>query len=186
MDHSLEDFLKLTTNIFTHFSGIGTIEKEVLFKKFFNNNSILELILQREMLISILEKLPVCVQIVDNDGKIVYVNPTFLNTLNVKPNERIGKSIFKVSPDGSLAIALRTKKPVTNLRNNPEGTLVELVSNASPLYYNDRMIGAIAIMHDIRDVVSLTKQLRKSRHIAKSLSEKISYLSQAAYSLMIL
>lgn len=182
MDDALENFLKLTTNIFTHFSDIDLTKEEVSSKKFFDDDKILELILQREILISILEKLPIGVQIVNNYGTIVYVNPAFLNTLNVKSHERIGKSIYEVSPDGSLATALRTKKPVINLRNNPEGTIVELVSNASPLYYNGEMIGAIAIMNDIMEVVSLTKQLKKSRHIAKSLSEKISYLSQANYS----
>ena len=174
------NLIKLTIDIFKHFGDIYAIHEE-LSKRHCDDDKILELILQREILISVLETLPVCIQIVDNEGKILYVNSAFLDTLNVKSHERVGKNIFKVSPDGSLAIVLKTKKTVTNLRNSPEGTFVELISNASPLYYNDKMIGAVAIMHDIMDVVSLTKKLRRSRYIAESLSEKISYLSQATY-----
>ena len=71
MDDAIENFFKLTTNIFTHFNDIDTIKKEVSLKKSFNDDKILELILQREMLILILEKLQVSVQIVDNDGNTI-------------------------------------------------------------------------------------------------------------------
>lgn len=179
-----DKLLKLTSCAFEHinrFQMFGTDCKSRI-DDIIDHKSIEELLLNREILIEILETLPVGIQIIDENGIIVFVNSAFLNTLNVKPQERIGKSIVEVSPDGSLSKVLRTRKPVINIRNSPKGTPVELVSSAMPLYYSGDFIGAVAIMHDVKDVFSLTEQLKESRHMVKDLSEKISQLSKATYS----
>lgn len=141
----------------------------------------IDILLSRQILIQILDSIQEGVQVVDNLGTIKYVNPTFLKILGLQEDERIGKNIFEVSPDGSLATVLKTGQPVTNLKNNPKGTDIQLVSSAVPIYIADNMIGAIAINQDVRDIISLTEQLRKSKLIVNSLSEKIGHLSSAQY-----
>ncbi len=199
MDESLDKLLSLTFDTFEDFNNIEVIKKikeiknndtKFYSESFFNlspeellntNNKLLKLLLDRTMLIEILESIPQGIQIVDYDGTIVYVNPAFLNVVNVEASERIGKSIFEVSSDGSLSTVLRTKKPVSNLMNFPKGTPVELVSNASPIFYKNRMIGAVAVINDVKDVMDLTEQLKNSKHMLKNLSEKIIHLTTAKY-----
>ena len=87
-----------------------------------------------------------------------------------------------MSPDGGLATVLKTGKPVSNLRNFPTGTQVELVSKATPLYVFGKQIGVVAITKDIQDIVKLSKQLEKSEIMVQNLSEKLDHFVKAVYS----
>jgi transcriptional regulator with PAS, ATPase and Fis domain len=167
------DSMKLISNEFNDF-----LSKDINI----SSNSILKLLLSREIFLDILESFPQGIQIVDDDGLIIYVNPEFLNEVNVKIDERIGKNIFDVSPDGSLSKVLKTKEPVTNLMNFPKGTQVGIVSSAFPICYQDKMIGAIAVMNNVKSVFDLTVNLKKSRHLLKNLSEQITQISTAKFS----
>ena len=142
---------------------------------------LLNCVLSREIFIDVLNSIQEGVQIVDCKGTIRYVNPAFLNIVGVKLEERIGKNISAVSPDGGLAKVLKTGKPIANLRNKPKGSLVELVSSAMPIFLFDQMIGAIAFVQDIRDLISLTEKLKQSNCMVDTLSQKISYLGKAKY-----
>jgi PAS domain S-box-containing protein len=145
------------------------------------DDDIFDISLNKDILIQILDSTPNGIQIVDTEGIIQYVNPAFLNIVNVKLEERVGKSIFEVSPDGSLSSVLKAGQPVANIMNQPSGTHVELVSSAAPIYYNNKMIGAIAAVNDIRSIFTLAEQLRNTRNMVENLSEKLSNLSSATY-----
>ena len=146
------------------------------------NKDYIKLLLSREVFIDILESFPQGIQIVDNNGLIIYVNPEFLSVVDVKIEDRIGKNIFNVSPDGSLAKVLKTNEPVSNLMNSPLGTTVELVSNAFPIHFNNEIIGAIAVISDLTSVIELTEQLKNSRFLLNNLSEKMTQISTSNYS----
>lgn len=145
------------------------------------SQKLLKMLLSREILIEILKSLQEGIQVADCEGIIRYVNPAFLKITGLKEDDREGKNVFEVSPDGGLAAVLRTGKPISNLRNYPKGSSVELVSSATPLYVFGKLIGALAINQDIRAVITLTEQLKKSNVLLESLSEKISYLSSANF-----
>lgn len=143
--------------------------------------SLSDILISREILIKILDILPIAVQIVDRQGIIQYINPAFLNIVGVNKEDRLGKSIFDVSKDGSLAKVIKTGKSVSNVRNHPNGSSTELVSSAAPIYYNGKLLGAIAVTNDIEEVLVLTKKLNESKNKLKTLSEKISNIASATY-----
>ena len=147
-----------------------------------NASVLLDFLLSREVLLEILEALQEGIQVADNEGIIRYVNNAFLEITGLKKEDRIGKSVFQVSPDGGLAPVLKTGKPVSNLRNFPTGTQVELVSKATPLYVFGKQIGVVAITKDIQDIVKLSKQLEKSEIMVQNLSEKLDHFVKAVYS----
>ena len=60
----------------------------------------------------------------------------FRNNRPQKRRTESEKSVFQVSPDGGLATVLKTGKPVSNLRNFPTGTQVELVSRLLPFMFS--------------------------------------------------
>lgn len=145
------------------------------------NMKLSNLVLSREIFIEIFKTIQEGVQIVDHEGNIRYVNPAFLRILGVKEEDRIGKNIKDVSPDGSLMEVLKTKKSVNNLKNHPKGTRVELVSSATPILLHNNLIGAIAFVQDIKEVICLTEKLIKSEKMVENLSEKIGYFSKSKY-----
>jgi PAS domain S-box-containing protein len=139
--------------------------------------------LDREILISILDSLTSGVQIVNSDGDIIYVNSSFLSIVGVKKEDRLGKKIYEVSDDGSIANVLKSGKPIFNLKNYPKGSTVELVSSAAPIKLGSEIIGVVAVVSDVNDVILLSKQLKESNSLVKKLSERISYLATTKYDL---
>lgn len=181
--------------------GIGTIDNSksndisILFSTFLheystmsnfrsddkNMKEVVKSLLDREILISILDSITSGIQIVDANGCIRYVNDSFLSILGVSKEDRLGKSIYEVSNDGSIAKVLKTGKPIANLKNYPRGSSVELVSSAAPIVLEDSIIGAVAVVSDVNDVFVLSKQLHESNNLVKKLSERISYFANATY-----
>lgn len=139
--------------------------------------------LEKEVLISILNSLPYGIQIVDINGIIKFVNEKFLSILRVSKEERIGKSIFQVSIDGSISAVLKTGKAVSNLKNYPRDTTVALISSAAPIILSDKLIGAVAVVNDVNDVKILYNQLIERKKIINNLSEKINSLAKTTYNL---
>jgi PAS domain S-box-containing protein len=140
-------------------------------------------LLDRDILISILDSLTSGVQIVNSDGEIIYINNSFLSIVGVKKEDRLGKKIYEVSDDGSIAKVLKSGKPIYNLKNYPKGSTVELVSSAAPIKLGDEIVGVVAVVSDVNDVILLSKQLKESNSLVKNLSEKISYLATTKYDL---
>lgn len=138
-------------------------------------------IFDKGILISILDSLPYGIQIVDLSGEILYVNPKFLSILGIKKEDRIGRSIFDVSKDGSISSVLNTGKAVTNLMNYPKDTTVTLISSATPIMFNNNIIGVVAIVNDVKDVKQLYEQITEGNKIITNLSEKISFLSKPTH-----
>jgi PAS domain S-box-containing protein len=162
----IEDLTRLSSDLLTNIRGDQALR-------------ILNIILTREIFIEIFKSIQEGVEIVDSEGIIRYVNPAFLRIVGLEEKDRIGKSIFDVSPDGSLVTVIRTGKPVNNLKNYPKGTSVKLVSSAIPIYIQSHMIGAIAFVQDVEEIISLNEKLRESEKMVENLSEKMTYYSNS-------
>jgi len=146
-----------------------------------NPQNLLKALLSKEIFIQVLESIQDGIQVTDCQGKICYINSAFLKITGLIENDRIGKNIFEVSADGSIASVLKTGSPVYNLKNSPMGTSVELLSTASPITVLGKIVGVVAIIKDVQEVITLTKQLKKSNVLVKELSEKIVSLAKASY-----
>jgi PAS domain S-box-containing protein len=122
------------------------------------------------------------IQLADKDGILQYVNPAFTTITGVPPEQRVGFSVFDVSPDGALAEVLRTGAPVTGLRNMTKNSNAEVVSNASPLVVGGEIVGAVCVFRDITPVFRLSRQLNESNVIINTLNERLTQLQRAQYS----
>lgn len=121
------------------------------------------------------------IQACDNSGRILYLNKAFSDITKKTPEEYLGKNVFDVSPNGSLAKVLKTKESVSNWLNIVQGTNIEVVSNASPIIVNGRMNGAVVVFRDISDIKKMTEKLAKSKETIDVLKNEISELASAKY-----
>ncbi len=101
------------------------------------------------------------IQFVDAQGIVQYVNPSFSRITNVSPEERIGKSIFDVSPNGALAQVLKTRAPVIGWKSTSHGSNVETISNAAPITVEGEFRGAVTTFQDITEIKHLSMQLQQ-------------------------
>ncbi|QSQ08374.1 Arginine utilization regulatory protein RocR [Koleobacter methoxysyntrophicus] len=134
-----------------------------------------------ELLQTILNSAQEGIQVVDKDGKIVYINKAFTNITKIPPEERINKSVFQVSPDGALCEVLRTGKPVFGKPNIVKGSNIEVVSNASPIIVNGKITGAVVIFRDVTDMKRILKKLNEREELIKNLKGSINNLTAAKY-----
>lgn len=122
------------------------------------------------------------IQVVDNSGKVIYVNDAFCKITKLIREERLGQNIFAVSPKGALAEVLRTKKSVFGKVNIIKGKKVEVLSNASPFMVEGEMRGAVVVFRDISDVRRMAQKLEESKEVINYLKEEINNLVAPKYS----
>jgi len=131
--------------------------------------------IQKEIFFQALNSTIEGIQIANAQGTEIFVNTAFLEITNLKPEDRLEKYVFDVSPDGGLAHVIKNKSSIKNIRNHPKGTNVELISNAAPILINGNYFGAVSVMQDITE-------LQKSREAVTYLNKKVASLSTAKYS----
>jgi PAS domain S-box-containing protein len=140
-----------------------------------------ELNISRQELQTILTYTHEGVQLVDAQGIVRYVNHAFTKITGITAKDRIGTSIFQVSPDGALARVLKTKQHVLKWRNKVQNTGVEVISNAAPIYVNDQLIGAIATFQNVTELMQLSQQLQERDDEIKDLHEQLRDVHSARY-----
>lgn len=135
----------------------------------------------KEQLATILNTAQEGIQVVDKDGVVLYINQSFSQITKVAPEERIGKRIFDVSPEGALAKVMRTGKPVFGHVNVVKGSNVEVLSNASPIMVGGKLAGAVVVFRDVTDIRKMANRLEKSREVISTLKNEINELASARY-----
>lgn len=122
------------------------------------------------------------VQFVDSDGIIRYINPSFSRITNVTPEERLGKHIEEVSPNGSLNKAFKTRAPVFGYKSSSVGSNVETVANAAPIFVEGKFIGAVATFQDVTEIKYLTEKLMEHEQDQSRINQQSGNGYQAKYS----
>lgn len=131
---------------------------------------------------TILNSVQEAIEVVDKHGAIKYVNPAFTRITGINEEERIGQNIFESSPDGALAMVLKTGKMVTGHRTMVGGSNAEVISNAAPIIVDGKMEGAVVVFQHFTDVMRLMDELRQSTTIIESLSDKFGQVTTSKYS----
>lgn len=114
------------------------------------------------------------VQYVDSKGIIRFINPSFSRITNVSPEERLGKHIEDVSPNGSLNKAYKTRTPVFGYKSSSVGSNVETVANAAPIFVDGKFIGAVATFQDVTEIKYLTEKLMEHEQEQKVINQQSS------------
>lgn len=140
------------------------------------------MILSLELITAILDSIPEAVEVADQAGKIIYVNQAFQRITGVSAQDRVGQNIFMVSPDGALARALLSGKPVINHRVKVGGSDAEVISNAVPILINNQPSGAVVVFQHITGIIKLIEELRRTTSMVKDLADKFGQVTQSRYS----
>ncbi|MFZ5647190.1 MAG: sigma-54 interaction domain-containing protein [Bacillota bacterium] len=136
--------------------------------------------IQSELTI-ILNSVHEAIEVADTEGTITYVNPAFTRVTGIQEHERIGKNIFEVSPEGALAMVLKTGKNIFGHRTKVGGSNSEVISNAAPIYVDGIITGGVVVFRHLTDVIKLMDELRQSTTLIENLSEKLGQVTTSKY-----
>ena len=137
--------------------------------------------LPMEMISAILDSVQEAIEVTDRNGQIIYVNPAFCQITGISLAERTKENIFQVSPEGALALALKTGEAVKGHRTRVGGSNAEVISNAVPIRVSGEIVGAVVIFQHITDIIKLTEEVRHSSNIIRNLSDKYGQVTKSKY-----
>lgn len=101
----------------------------------------------------LLDALPIGIIAIDIYGNITKINSYFLNLIKKSLHEVIGKPIKKIIPNSQLFdIILTCEKEMGKILEVSDKTTIV---NRSPLFNDGEIIGAIAVIQDMSDMVGL-------------------------------
>ncbi|MGD9568110.1 MAG: sigma-54 interaction domain-containing protein [Sedimentibacter sp.] len=125
------------------------------------------------------------IHIVDAAGKIVYYNVAAKHLDEIDVDKAIGRHILEVYPSltfetSTLLNVLRTGKPIYNVEQNfvnYKGDKISTLNSTIPIYYNNKVLGALEISRNITKVRELSEKivnLQKELYDKTTSHEKIS------------
>lgn len=171
------------SNCYTPF-GVIVVSAPALEKLFVlidDHKELMQLFRDKELMEIILNNVQEGIQYVDRDGELRYVNTAYTRITGIDPRERIGTNVFTMSRDGALVKALKTRKPVFGLRNLAVYSKTEVVSNSSPVFDGDELLGAVVAFRDITDILNLTRELKLSNQIIADLNSRLEQFQSNNY-----
>lgn len=121
------------------------------------------------------------IQIIDQEGTVIYINKAFTDISGLQPESRLGHNILEVSPKGALVEVMRTHQPVLNNINEILSTDVKGLSNGYPIIVDGEYKGAIAVFKELSDVTKMARKLEKSKEVIDYLREEIKNLTTTKY-----
>jgi len=136
--------------------------------------------IQSELTI-ILNSVHEAIEVADTEGTIIYVNPAFTRVTGIPEHERIGKNIFQASPDGALAMVLKTGKNIFGHKTKVGGSNSEVVSNAAPIYVDGSITGGVVVFQHLTDIMKLMDELHQRTSLIENLSEKLGQVTTSKY-----
>ncbi|WP_366921701.1 sigma 54-interacting transcriptional regulator [Metallumcola ferriviriculae] len=125
-----------------------------------------------KIMVGILDSIEECVLIINCNLKIVYVNPAYAKILKVPRNRVIGRSLKEIEPAARIIDVIRTGEPIINDPSHIKSLKLDVVANMTPLYYDDSLIGAVAIFRNVTEIKKLNEEIFNLQELTRSLQKQ--------------
>ncbi len=112
------------------------------------------------------------VNVVNNQGRVIYCNKRSAEYADVKPEDMIGKKVTDFYPDAILLQVLEDGKPTLDKKIHYVGNKKYIVS-AYPFVVNGEIEGAYSVFRDIREIDILNRKIQALQlHLSLSDTEE--------------
>ncbi len=120
-----------------------------------------------DILIKTLDYIDEGIQIIDNNGKIMYSNKSTKSLDEIEIDKTIGRHILEIYPSltfetSTLLQVMQTCKPILNKEQNfinYKGDKISTINTSLPIVSNNKIIGAIEISKNITTVKELSEKI---------------------------
>ncbi|WP_049750418.1 sigma-54 interaction domain-containing protein [Thermosipho melanesiensis] len=117
------------------------------------------------------------ISVADENGYIVLVNKAYTKITGLKPEEVIGKpATVDIAEGESIHMKVaRTKKPIFNARLKVGPLKREVIVNAMPLIVRGKFSGSVAVVHDVSEILELTRELNEVKRYIRQLKAQYTF-----------
>jgi len=127
-------------------NSIDTIVTDIFFNEIFN--TIHEAIL-----------------VVDIESKVIFVNKSYCRLFHVNLHKIVGRLMSTIEPDATVIQVIKTGQSVLGRLFKVDSANAFVISNAMPLIRDGILMGAVAVIRDITEVIELTSVLKHVTNI---------------------
>ena len=131
----------------------------------------------KEMLNAIFEATEDAISVVDENGMGVLVNKAYSEITGFVSEEIIGKECT-VDMIGSESVHLKvlsTGEPVRGVRMRVGKRGRDVIIDAAPIFAGGTLKGSVAVIHDLTDILRLTRDLDAAKSIIRNLEAKYTF-----------
>lgn len=130
----------------------------------------------------IIQSLPLGIIIIDINSNITSANSYILNILKKNPKEVLGRNIKDIIPSSKLSDTIKNKEKSIGETIEIKDTIV--ISNRSPIFLNDKVIGAIGVFQDISDLARKLENYKEELNYYKEELKKHTKLNSSFYNII--
>lgn len=122
----------------------------------------------------IVKNIPVGIIVIDANGYITTMNDYTLKMIDKKLDNVIGMYVKDVIPTSDLQNIAMSKKPAVGQTQYINNHLV--LTNRSPIFYNNKVIGALGIFQDISEVAGMKEVNERFKKILEASHDLICFV----------
>lgn len=117
------------------------------------------------------------ISVADENGNVILVNKAYTKITGLKPEDVIGKpATVDIAEGESIHMMIsKTKKPIYNARLKVYPSKREVIVNALPLFVKGEFRGSVAVVHDVSEILNLTKELEAVKRYIRHIKAKYTF-----------
>ncbi|WP_052463558.1 sigma-54 interaction domain-containing protein [Thermotoga caldifontis] len=129
------------------------------------------------LLKAIIESTNDAISVADAEGKIVMVNKAYTRITGFSAQEVIGKpATIDIAEGESMHMKVaQTKQPIYGARLLVGPTRKEVIVDVTPLFVKGEFRGSVGVIHDVSEIVKLSRELEEMRRIVRRMSAKYTF-----------
>lgn len=159
-----------------HLVGAFTVFKDIteVLKLAEENTDLIEV---KNMLEAIIKSSYEAISVVDENGNGIMINPAYTRITGLTEQDVIGKpaDVDIYEGDSMHMKVLQTGKAYHGVRMKVGQYKKEVIVNVAPIIVNESIRGSVGVLHDVTEIESLTRELKRAQQIIRSLEAKYTF-----------
>ncbi|GGP13750.1 sigma 54-interacting transcriptional regulator [Oceanobacillus neutriphilus] len=131
----------------------------------------------KTMLEAIIKSSDEAISVVDENGNGLIINPAYTRLTGLTEEEVIGKpATVDISEGDSVHLkVLKTRRAVRGVHMKVGPARKDVIVNVAPVIVQGKMKGSVGVLHDVSELQSVTKELKRARQIIRNLEARYTF-----------
>lgn len=159
-----------------HLVGAFTVFKDIteVMKLAEENTDLIEV---KNMLEAIIKSSYEAISVVDEIGNGIMINPAYTRITGLAEQDVIGKpaDVDIYEGESMHMKVLQTGKAFHGVRMKVGQYKKEVIVNVAPIIVNNTVRGSVGVLHDVTEIKSLTRELKRAQQIIRSLEARYTF-----------
>ena len=128
---------------------------------------------EKRTLLNILDSIHESILIIDAQTRVCYVNDSYLKMFGVQREKIIGRHLAKFEPLARIHEVLKTGVPLTGDISHIHSAQLDVCADIVPLCQDGRIIGALALMKNMTELVQTNRELEHFKQLSEHLQNEL-------------